>query len=80
MIKKLQEEALSLLKSLIQTESFSKQENQTAELLFSWLKDRKIDVKRDLHNIWAVNKYFDEAKPTILLNFSRVDVYFCIFL
>lgn len=68
MIKKLQEEALSLLKSLIQTESFSKQENQTAELLFSWLKDRKIDVKRDLHNIWAVNKYFDEAKPTILLN------------
>ena len=24
--------------------------------------------RRDLNNVWAVNQYFDAAKPTLLLN------------
>ncbi len=68
MIEKLQEEALELLKQLIQIQSFSKEEEPTAELLFRWFEDKGIKVKRDLNNVWAVNKYFDESKPTILLN------------
>jgi len=68
MIAQLQEEALELLKNLIQTESFSKEEDETAVLLFQWLEGNGIQVKRDLNNVWAVNKYFDASKPTILLN------------
>jgi len=68
MIKELQEEALELLKNLIQIESFSKEEDGTAILLYQWMEGNGIAVKRDLNNIWAVNKYFDETKPTILLN------------
>jgi acetylornithine deacetylase len=68
MIKKLQEEALELLKNLIQIESFSKEEDGTAVLLYQWMEGNGIAVKRDLNNVWAVNKYFDETKPTILLN------------
>lgn len=68
MLEKLQNDALELLKSLIVTQSFSKEEDPTANLLISWLEARGIEVKRDLHNVWAVNKHFDESKPTILLN------------
>lgn len=68
MIEKLQDDALELLISLIKTQSFSREEQPTADLLFSWFENKGIEVRRDLHNIWAVNKYFDEAKPTILLN------------
>ena len=68
MIKKLQSEALELLQSLITTQSFSKEEEPTAEILSKWLADRGVAVKRDLNNVWATNKYFDESKPTILLN------------
>ncbi|MGB2272886.1 MAG: M20/M25/M40 family metallo-hydrolase, partial [Flavicella sp.] len=68
MIEKLQIEALSLLQALIQIQSFSKEEDGTASLIFEWLKERGVDVRRDLHNVWAVNKHFDASKPTILLN------------
>ncbi len=68
MIEKLQKEALELLQTLIETQSFSKEEDPTAVLLIEWLTEKGVVVKRDLHNVWAVNKYFDECKPTILLN------------
>lgn len=68
MIDKLQSDALELLKTLIQTQSFSKEEEPTAEILVAWLQDRGVKVKRDLNNVWATNKHFDESKPTILLN------------
>lgn len=68
MIEKLKSEALELLQTLIQTQSFSMEEDQTAQIVFDWLKNRGIDVKRDKNNVWAINKYFDSNKPTILLN------------
>ena len=61
-------EAITLLKSLIKTPSFSSEEHQTALLIESWFQDSAITYKRKNNNIWAINKYFDETKPTLLLN------------
>src|SRR5690606_442024 len=67
-IATLQIQALELLKNLIQTQSFPGEEDQTATLLENWFKKNNIPFNRRLNNIWAVNKNFDEAKPTLLLN------------
>lgn len=67
-ILNLQQEALDLLKKLIQTPSFSKEENKTACLLEEWFKKKNIPYHRHLNNVWAVNKFFDDAKPNLLLN------------
>tara|TARA_R110002111_G_scaffold160028_1_gene226646 strand:+ start:3448 stop:4521 length:1074 start_codon:yes stop_codon:yes gene_type:complete len=60
--------AIALLKQLIETQSFSSEEDQTALHIESWFKNHKIEYKRTKNNVWAVNKYFDESKPTLLLN------------
>lgn len=67
-ISELQEEAIELLKELIETESFSGKEDKTADLLENWFKKRKIPFFRHLNNVWAVNKHFNKEKPTLLLN------------
>jgi acetylornithine deacetylase len=60
--------ALQLLKQLISIQSFSKEEDQTALVIESFLKQHGVSTNRKLNNIWAYNKHFDESKPTILLN------------
>lgn len=60
--------AVELLKQLIETQSFSKEEDQTAKLINNWLTDNGVKANQSQNNIWAVNKYFDETKPSILLN------------
>ncbi len=60
--------AVELLQKLIQTQSFSSEENNTAAIIEGWLKDHGVTFNRTQNNVWAVNKYFDENKPTILLN------------
>jgi acetylornithine deacetylase len=60
--------ALELLKQLIPTPSISREENKTADLLEHFLQENGVETHRKLNNIWAYNKYFDAAKPTILLN------------
>ena len=67
-MKSIYPKAIELLKALIQTPSFSGEEDKTAELISKWLHDFKIDSNRFKNNIWAVNKYFDPAKPSILIN------------
>ncbi|MFZ6665331.1 M20 family metallo-hydrolase [Peijinzhouia sedimentorum] len=59
---------LELLKSLIKTPSFSKEEGETANILASFLKSEGIEPSRQANNVWAVNQYFDPNKPSILLN------------
>lgn len=68
MMEQLKEEAIELLKKLIETQSFSSEEAQTAVLIEGWFKQYNIDFKRTKNNVWAVNKYFEEGKPTLLLN------------
>ncbi|MCU0428790.1 MAG: M20 family metallo-hydrolase [Cytophagaceae bacterium] len=67
-LKTLQEDAIALLKNLIQTESFSKQEDRTADIINSFMTERGIKTERLKYNVWAFNKHFDPSKPTILLN------------
>ncbi len=67
-IEKLTEKAIALLKSLIETQSFSSEEEQTAALIEAWFNEFEIPFKRTKNNIWATNKHFKEGLPTLLLN------------
>ena len=64
----LQDEALGLLKKLIATPSFSREEDSTSAILESFFLEKNIPAKKYLYNVWAENKFFDSNKPTILLN------------
>lgn len=64
----LNEEAVSLLKELIATPSFSKEEDQTAGILCRFIGTKGIPHTRVGNNVFALNKYYDAAKPSILLN------------
>ncbi|MBD3890551.1 M20 family metallo-hydrolase [Olleya marilimosa] len=68
MIEKLTTRAIALLKQLIETQSFSSEEDQTALHIEQWFKEQDIPYQRTKNNVWATNKYFDESKPTLLLN------------
>lgn len=68
MIPKLTADAIVLLKNLIETPSFSSEEDQTALLIEHWFSKYQIDYNRTNNNVWATNKYFDATKPTLLLN------------
>ena len=59
---------VELLKKLIATPSFSKEEDKTADIIEQFFASKNIPATRLLNNVWCVNKYFDETKPTILLN------------
>lgn len=64
----LYQDAVDLLKRLIATPSFSREEEKTASILEQFLQEQGIPNSRSLNNVWCANKYFDQAKPTILLN------------
>ena len=68
MIQKLTQEAIALLKALIETPSFSSEEDQTAKHIELWFKNHNIPYQRTNNNVWAINNYFEEGKPTLLLN------------
>jgi acetylornithine deacetylase len=63
---------IELLKQLIATPSFSKEEEKASEIMREFLSDEKIVFKTADNNTWAYNKYFSKEKPTILLN-SHID-------
>ena len=64
----LQANAIDLLKQLIATPSFSKEEDNSSALIRSFLENNSVKTGQYLYNIWTKNKYFDANKPTILLN------------
>ncbi len=68
MLQHLKSQALALLKNLIATPSLSREEDQTAALIELFFKEKSIATHRKKNNVWALNKHFDETKPTILLN------------
>ena len=74
-IEKLTETAISLLKNLIETPSFSGEEEHTAKIIEGWFVQHNIPFKVSKNNIWATNKHFDECKPTLLLNSHHDTVY-----
>ena len=64
----LTKEVFELLKSLIATQSFSREEDKTGDLLEQFLQNHGVSTQRKKHNIWAKNLHFDPKKPVILLN------------
>ncbi|MDH5610684.1 MAG: M20/M25/M40 family metallo-hydrolase, partial [Cyclobacteriaceae bacterium] len=62
------EQALTLLQELIKTPSFSKEEDQTAAIIRTFLENHQVVTRQKGNNIWATNLQADPAKPTILLN------------
>jgi acetylornithine deacetylase len=64
----LQNKAVGLLKKLINTPSFSKEEDNSSALIKDFLLQHEIPAEQHLYNVWAKNKYYDTGKPTILLN------------
>jgi len=67
-LKQLTESAIALLKQLIQTPSFSKEEDKTATLIEKWLASYNITANRTKNNVWTTNKHFTEGKTSLLLN------------
>jgi acetylornithine deacetylase len=67
-VESLQKEVIQLLKKLIATPSFSKEEANTASFIDTFLQEHAVKTNRVQNNIWATNLYFDSTKPTILLN------------
>ncbi|MBC8033285.1 MAG: M20 family metallo-hydrolase [Chitinophagaceae bacterium] len=68
MISELYNESIGLLKQLIATPSFSREEDATALLLETFLRQKNIETHRVKNNIWCRNRYFDESRPSLLLN------------
>jgi acetylornithine deacetylase len=64
----LQSEAIDLLKKIISIPSFSKEEDKTADAIQAFIVSKGISTHRKQNNVWACNKYFNPALPTILLN------------
>lgn len=60
--------AVALLQSLIETQSFSSEEEGTALLIINWLEEKGITLSRKRNNIYAFNKHYDASKPLLLLN------------
>ena len=67
-ITQLKKGALQLLKKLISTSSFSKEEDLTGDIIEEFLATHKVKTNRIKNNIWATNLHFDANKPSILLN------------
>ena len=65
---KLADESIDLLKRLISIPSFSKEEGGTASTIAEHLESHGVLVSRSGNNVWAQNKHFNTARPTILLN------------
>lgn len=66
------QEAVSLLSAMIETQSFSREEDEVADFVESYFKEKGLSPHRSGNNLWLKSKHWDEAKPTILLN-SHID-------
>ena len=62
------ESAIDLLKKMIATPSLSREEKEVADLIEQYLQENGITTGRLINNVYALNKYFDPAKKSILLN------------
>lgn len=66
--EKIHIQTVELLKQLIETPSFSTEEDKTADIIFNFLASQAYSPKRFKNNVWAQSPNYDAANPTILLN------------
>ncbi|MBI5915497.1 MAG: M20 family metallo-hydrolase [Bacteroidetes bacterium] len=67
MAKVIKTEAINLLKQLIATSSFSREEGATADLLAAFFHQKSIPTQRTGNNVWARSKHWEPDRPTLLL-------------
>jgi acetylornithine deacetylase len=67
-IEPLFNQSIELLKQLIATPSLSKDEEKTAEIIKNFFSSKGVAFEIHKNNVWAKNLFFDESKPSILLN------------
>jgi len=67
-LRNLQTDAINLLKKLISTPSFSKEEEKTADLIEAFLIEKGVITQRSGNNIWAFASPYNPYIPTIWLN------------
>lgn len=75
MIKDIDElyyDAIDLLKQMIEIPSFSKEEDNVADLIERHLSKLNYNTYRFGNNIWCMSPEYSESKPTIMLN-SHID-------
>ncbi|MBQ4022819.1 MAG: M20 family metallo-hydrolase [Prevotella sp.] len=62
-------DAVELLCRLIATPSVSRNERDAADILQQTIsEDYGLDCRREANNIWITDPWFDEKRPTVLLN------------
>jgi acetylornithine deacetylase len=61
-------EALDLLQKLISIPSFSREEDKTADAIYSFLEQHGVKAERQGNNVWTFNQHYNPELPTILLN------------
>lgn len=66
------EKYIDLLRSLISIPSFSKNEQEAAQIIRNFLSEQGISYTSQLNNTWAKNQFWKEGLPIILLN-SHID-------
>ncbi len=66
------EKYIDLLRELISTPSFSKEEKEAAAVMRNFLQSEDVPFKTKENNTWAFNLHFADNKPVILLN-SHID-------
>jgi len=66
--QELSNKAIELLKRLISIQSYSSEENKTADLIEEYLKMHGFNPKRKKNNVWACTSDKPNEKPTLLLN------------
>ena len=64
--------ALDLLKAMIARPSTSRNENEVAGIIETFITNAGYKVNRKGNNVWCQSKYFSTSCPTILLN-SHID-------
>lgn len=57
-----------LLSRMVATQSFSRQEDGTATVIYDYLAGAGADPRRSGNNVWAVSEAFDPSRPTLMLN------------
>lgn len=61
-------EAVALLGRLVSVPSFSREEEATADIWESWLRENGVSPLRLHNNVYALGAHFDSRRPTLMLN------------
>ncbi|EAY24984.1 M20 family metallo-hydrolase [Microscilla marina] len=59
---------INLLKALIATPSFSREEDKTATVIEHFIRQRGLPPQRAGNNVWVKSSQFEAGKPVVLLN------------